>query len=78
MNPNTYVPSPWLGSLDSLDPLNETLPTNESIIEVMSLDEVPWNGLHHRSSFLPSLDEMPSCIEPSLSHSPTPPLQTTI
>ena len=37
----------------SLDYLSHTLPTNESIMEVMSLDEMPWEDYHHRSSFLP-------------------------
>eukprot|EP00253_Pinus_taeda_P021097 PITA_21097 len=41
VNLNTYVPSPWLGSWDSLDPLNETFPTDESIMEVMSLELRP-------------------------------------
>lgn len=36
MNLETYVPSPWLGSWDSPNPLNETFPTNESINEVIS------------------------------------------
>jgi len=49
MNLDTYVPSPWLGSWVSLDALNKIFPTDESIIEVMSLDETPWNSLHHHS-----------------------------
>lgn len=78
MNLDTYVPSPWLGSQDSLDPLNETFPTDESIVEVMSLDETPWNGLHQCSPFLPNLDEIPSYLEAFVSHCPTPPLQTHV
>jgi len=78
MSLDTYVPSLWLGSWDSIDPLNKIFPTNESIIEVMSLDETPWNSLHHRSSFLPSLGEMPSCLEAFVSHFPTHPLQTQV
>ena len=31
----------------------ETLSTDESIIEFMSLDEIPWEDYHHISSFLP-------------------------
>ena len=77
MNLNTYVPSPYLGSWDSTGPLSETFPTNESIIEVMSLDETPWNDLHHHSSFLPNLSQMPSFLEAFVSHCPTLPLQTT-
>lgn len=61
-----------------MDPLNEILPTDESIVAVMSLEEVPWNGLHHRSHFLPCLDEIPSCPEVSVSHPFTPPFQIHI
>lgn len=78
MNLDTYVPSPQLVSWDSPDPLNKTFPINGSIIEVMSLDETPWNNLHHHSSFLPSLNEIPSYLEAPVSHYPTPPLQTPI
>lgn len=38
INLDTYVPSPWLGSLDSLEPLIKTLPIDESIVEVVSLE----------------------------------------
>lgn len=58
-----------------MDPLNETFPTNESIIEVMSLDETPSSNLHHHSSFFPILSEMPSCLEAFVSHNPMHPLQ---
>ena len=34
---DTYSQYPWLGSWDSPDPLNEIFPTDESIVEVMSL-----------------------------------------
>jgi len=78
MNLDTYVPYPWLGSWDSPDPLNERFPTDMSIIEVMSLDKTPWNNLYHRSSFLPSLGEMPLCLEAFVSHCPMYPLQTSI
>ena len=37
----------------SLDYLSHTLPTDESIMEFISLDEMPWEDYHHRSSFLP-------------------------
>ena len=39
-------PSPYL------DYLSHTFPMDESIMEVMSLDEMPWEDYHHRSSFL--------------------------
>ena len=37
----------------SLDYLSHTLPTYESIMEVMSLDEMLWKDHHHWYSFLP-------------------------
>ena len=40
-------PSPYL------DYLSHTLPTDESIMEVMLLEEIPWEHYHHQSSFLP-------------------------
>lgn len=76
MHLDTYSKSPRLGSWDSSDPLNEIFPTDESIFEVMSLDETPWNVAHHHSSFLPSLSEIPSCLEAFVSHNSTHPLQT--
>jgi hypothetical protein len=36
------------------DFLNDTLPSNESILEVLSLPERPWEDSHHHSSFPPS------------------------
>ena len=43
----------WLDNSPSLDYISHTLPTDESIMEVMSLEEIPWRDHHHRSSFLP-------------------------
>lgn len=78
MQLDTYSCSPWFGSWDSRDPLSEIFPTDEIIFEVMSLDETPWNDAHHHSSFLPSLIEIPSCLEAFFSHNPIHPLQTPI
>jgi len=60
---DAYSQSPCLSSSYSSDPLIDTFPTNESIMEIMSLDEAPWNDTHHRSSFLPSLEVMFICLE---------------
>ena len=42
------TPSPYL------DYLFHTLPFDESIMEFISLDEMPWKDQHHRSSILPN------------------------
>lgn len=60
---DAYFQSPLLCSLNSSNPLNETFPSNESIMETMSLEETPWNDIHHRSSFLPSHGVAQSCHE---------------
>lgn len=78
MHLDVYSQSPWLVSWDSLDPLNEKFPTDESITEVMSLEETPWNDAHHCSSFLPSLGEISSCLDTFVSRTITHPLQTPI
>jgi len=50
---DAYSQSPWLGDLESPDPLAETFLADEGILEVMYLEEPPWIDSHHRSSFLP-------------------------
>jgi hypothetical protein len=52
-------------------------------MEMLSIEEVPWDGNHHRSSFLPSLDEVEKDIHfifltvlsilPNLQYSPRKP-----
>ena len=37
------------------DPCQQMFYIDESIREFMSLDKLPWDDLHHRSSFLPEL-----------------------
>lgn len=32
-------------------------------MEVMSLEEPPWNDTHHHSPFLPSLVDLSMCLE---------------
>lgn len=61
---DSYFPPSWLGSSDLDDPLNETFLIEESIVEVMYLEETPWNDIHHRSSFLTSLGVIPTCLDP--------------
>ena len=73
-----YSQSPWFGDADSPDPLREFFPSNEAIVETMSLEDLSWSDGHHRSSFMPGLGEMFDCIERFASQVPTPPLQTPI
>lgn len=35
---------------------SEPIHTDEKIRELLSIDDLPWEDLHHRSSFLPKLD----------------------
>lgn len=78
MRLDTYSQSPWLRSWDSPDPLNDILPTSESIVEVMYLDETPWNDARHHSPFLPSLCDIPLGLENFVSHNPMHQLQTPV
>jgi len=78
MSLNMYSQSPWLGSSDSTDPLTKTFPSDESIMEIMSLEEARWNDTQHRSSFLPRPAIMTTCLEKFSSHFPTQPLQMPI
>ena len=49
--------SPSSSALTSIpDPFQQVFYTDESIREFLSTDELPWEDLHHRSSFLPDLD----------------------
>ena len=40
------------------DCLDSVFPSDEAIIEAMSGVEPPWEELHHRSYFLPHLDQL--------------------
>ena len=61
--PDSYVHFPWLGDDATSDPLKEIFPSDEAIIETMSLEEPPWSDHHHHSSFLPAHQEMITCLE---------------
>jgi hypothetical protein len=69
-----YSHSSWIISMASPDPFDDTFPTNESIMEIMSLEETPWDDSHHRSSFFPKLENIESHVEPPeiLNNSQTP------
>ena len=52
---NPYHLPYWLEpSLPTLDYLSQNFPSNESIMEIMSTDELVWEDHHHRYSFLPN------------------------
>jgi hypothetical protein len=34
----------------------QAFPTDESIMEILSIEELPWKYNHHRLSFLPNLE----------------------
>jgi hypothetical protein len=49
----------WVTSLScSHDFLDENLPSDEAILEAMNVYERPWDDMHHRSYFLPSLERI--------------------
>jgi hypothetical protein len=57
--PDTYSVPSWLDSLSSaVDYISHIFPSDESIMEMLSIDDLPWDDNHHRSSFLPPLEEI--------------------
>lgn len=76
--PDLYDHFPWLGDDATSGPLKEVFPSDEAIIETMSLEEPPWSDHHHRSSFLPAHQEMIAFLERFASCIPSSPLQTPI
>jgi hypothetical protein len=64
----------WPTSLTcSHDFLNETFLSNESILEAMNSSKRPWDDMHHRSYFLPSIerieeDDFQSTLSDIVSH----------
>jgi hypothetical protein len=55
----TYSLPSWLDSLSyTFDYILHIFPSDESIMEMLSIEEVTWDDNHCRSCFLPSLDEI--------------------
>jgi hypothetical protein len=51
--PNSYSMPSQLSSLSSaIDYISPIFPSDESIMEMLSIDELPWDDNHHQSSFL--------------------------
>lgn len=56
---DTYLMPSWLNSLMSVfDYISQIFPSDESIMEMLSIDDVPWDDNHHWSSFLLPLEEI--------------------
>jgi hypothetical protein len=63
----------FIQSYCSHDFLDNTLPSDEAILEAMSGPDRPWENMHHRSYFLPELvrieqDEFNSTLSEMVSH----------
>jgi hypothetical protein len=57
--PDAYSVPSWLDSLSSsINYISQIFPSDESIMEILSIDDLPWDDNHHRSSFLPPLEEI--------------------
>jgi hypothetical protein len=57
--PDNYLMPSWLSSLSSaIDYISPIFPSDESIIEMLSIDAIPQDDNHHRSSFLPPHEEI--------------------
>jgi hypothetical protein len=46
------------GSLDNTDSLDLVFPSDEAVIEAMTILDKPWEDIHHRSYFLPELSRI--------------------
>jgi hypothetical protein len=79
--PDTYSVPSWLDSLSSVvDYISHIFPSDESIMEMLSIDDLPWDDNHHRSSFLPPLEEIQdirSVFPPDVTKAPQSPILTT-
>jgi hypothetical protein len=57
--PDAYSMPSWLESLSLIiDYISQIFPSDESIMEMISTDDLPWDDNHHRSSFLLPLEEI--------------------
>jgi hypothetical protein len=57
--PDAYSVPSWLDSLSSIiDYISHIFPSDESIMEMLSIDDFPWDDNYHRSSFLMPLEEV--------------------
>jgi len=78
---DAYTLPCWLHEHDrSSDYLSLNLPSDKSIMEAMSVNDLPWNDDHHRSSFFPDIQDMEdrlvSLVPPEITSSPQTPILT--
>ena len=58
----------WLEpSLPTLDYLKQNFPPDESIMDIMNVNEPIWEDHHHRSSFLPNTSSVGFDLESLIS-----------
>jgi hypothetical protein len=78
--PDTYSVPSWLDSLSStVDYISQIFPSDKSIMEMLNIDDLPWDDNHHRSSFLPPLEEVQdiqSIFPPDVTDAPQSPILT--
>jgi hypothetical protein len=79
--PDAFSMPSWLDSLSSVvDYISHIFPSDESIMEMLSIDDLPWDDNHHRSSFLPPLEEIHGDIHsvspPDVTNAPQSPILT--
>jgi hypothetical protein len=48
--------------LSTINYISPTLPSDESILEILCTDKLPWDNNYHRSSFLPPSEEIRAYI----------------
>jgi hypothetical protein len=79
--PDTYSVPSWLDFLSSaIDYISHIFPSDESIMEMLNIDDLPLDDNHHRSSFLPPLEEIQdirSIFPPDVTKAPQSPILTT-
>jgi hypothetical protein len=49
--------------LSTINYISPNFPSNESIMEMLCIDELPWDDNHHRSSFLPPREDIQADIQ---------------
>jgi hypothetical protein len=79
--PDAYSMPSWLDLLSSfVDYVSQIFPSDESIMEILSIDDLPWDDNHHRSSFLPPLEgihqDIHSVFPPDVTDAPQSPILT--